>query len=143
MRYREVCVLYPARCRHQDGCMNQRSSVRRRAGRTPGPPSIAARFDTTTPAFVLRIGYLPLHHGCLGVIRTLGRVGVPVYGVHEDRFTPAAVSRYLQGRILWVPDGTDTDELLDGMRTIAERLQRPAIAIPTDDVSAILLAEHA
>jgi D-aspartate ligase len=117
--------------------------MRRPDGRPLDPPSIAAQFDTSTPAFMLRIGYLPLHHGCLGVIRTLGRVGVPVYGVHEDRFTPAAVSRYLQGKILWVPDGTDTDELLDGMRTIAERLQRPAIAIPTDDVSAILLAEHA
>jgi D-aspartate ligase len=114
-----------------------------RQGRTRDIPPIASHFDTTVPAFVLKLGYLPLHHGGLGVIRTLGRVGVPVYGVHEDRFTPAAVSRYLQGRFLWVPDGTDVDELLDGMAAIAERIQRPAIAIPTDDLSAILLAEHA
>jgi D-aspartate ligase len=115
--------------------------VPRRDGRTSSPPPIASRFDTTTPAVVLKLGYLPLHHGGLGVIRTLGRVGVPVYGVHEDRFTPAAVSRYLHGRFLWVPDSTN--ELLDGMAAIARRLQRRAIAIPTDDLSAILLSEHA
>jgi D-aspartate ligase len=112
-------------------------------GRPHGTRPIAAHFDTSTPALVLKMGYLPLHHGGLGVIRTLGRVGIPVYGVHEDRFTPAAVSRYLRGRFLWVPNGTGADELLEGMAAVAERLQRPAIAIPTDDVSAILLAEHA
>jgi D-aspartate ligase len=117
--------------------------LHRRDGRTHAAPPLASCFDTTTPALVLKIGYLPLHHGGLGVIRTLGRVGVPVYGVHEDHLTPSAVSKYLHGRFLWVPDGTDADDLLNGLAAIAERLQRPAIAIPTDDVSAILLAEHA
>jgi D-aspartate ligase len=120
-----------------------RIPARRHHGRPRGPRPIVAHFDTTTPVLVLKAGYLPLHHGGLGVIRTLGRVGIPVYGVHEDRFTPAAMSRYLRGRFLWVPDGTDPDELLAGMAAIAERLQRPAIVIPTDDISAILLAEHA
>jgi D-aspartate ligase len=115
----------------------------RRDGRGRGTPPVAAPFDTVTPALVLRASYLPLHHGSLGVIRSLGRVGVPVYGVHEDRFTPAASSRYLQGRFLWAPDDSDVDELLAGVAAMAERLQRPAIAIPTDDVAAILLAEHA
>jgi D-aspartate ligase len=122
--------------------MRQRP-VPRRYRRPRDPVPIASRFDTTTPAVVLKLGYLPLHHGGLGVIRTLGRVGVPVYGVHEDCFTPAAMSRYLQGRFVWVPDGTDSDELLAGMSVIAERLQRRAVVIPTDDLSAIFLAEHA
>jgi predicted ATP-grasp superfamily ATP-dependent carboligase len=115
----------------------------RRDSRTRATARLASRFDTTTPVLVLKIDYLPLHHGRLGVIRTLGRVGVPVYGVHEDRFTPSAVSKYLQGRFLWVPNSTDAGELPDGLVAIAERLERPAIAIATDDVSAILLADHA
>src|SRR4029453_1266745 len=94
------------------------TSAHHRHNRTRHVPPIASHFDTTTPALVLKMGYLPLHHGGLGAIRSLGRVGVPVYGVHEDRFTPAAMSKYLQGRFLWVPEGTDAEELLDGMSTI-------------------------
>jgi D-aspartate ligase len=119
------------------------TSAHHRHNRTRHVPPIASHFDTTIPALVLKMGYLPLHHGGLGAIRSLGRVGVPVYGVHEDRFTPAAMSKYLQGRFLWVPEHTDAEELLDGMSTIAKRFESPPIVIPTDDISAIVLAEHA
>src|SRR5215204_3326144 len=112
------------------------TSAHHRDGRTRHVPPVASHFDTTIPALVLKMGYLPLHHGGLGVIRSLGRVGVPVYGVHEDHFTPAAMSRYLRGRFLWVPERTDAEELLDGMSTIGERFERPPIVIPTDDISA-------
>jgi D-aspartate ligase len=105
-------------------------------------PALAS--DATVPALVLKIGRYVLHdHGGLGVIRSLGRLGVPVYGVLEDRFTPAAVSRYLTGAFVWDTRGLDTRWLLDGMATIAERLNRPAVVIPTDDVAAIFIAEEA
>ena len=57
--------------------------------------------DTTTPAVVLKFDPNVMHHGGLGVIRSLGRVGVPVYGVHEGPWAPAANSRYLAGRCFW------------------------------------------
>ncbi|MDQ6793107.1 MAG: ATP-grasp domain-containing protein, partial [Candidatus Dormibacteraeota bacterium] len=41
------------------------------------------------PVLIVKIGRYPLHHGSVGVIRTLGRAGVPVYAITEDRFTPA------------------------------------------------------
>jgi D-aspartate ligase len=122
--------------------MSHTSAHHRHSGTRHVPP-ITSQFDTTIPALVLKMGYLPLHHGGLGVIRSLGRVGVPVYGVHEDCFTPAAMSRYLQGRFLWAPQGTNAEELVDGMATIAEQFESPPIVIPTDDISAILIAEHA
>lgn len=49
-------------------------------------------FDTTTPAVVFKLDPNVLHHGGLGVIRGLGRAGVPVYAVHEDPLAPAARS---------------------------------------------------
>src|SRR5258706_3764502 len=60
-----------------------------------------ALFDRATPTLVLKVGRYRLHHGGLNVVRSLGRVGIDVYGVHEDRRTPAARSRYLCGGFVW------------------------------------------
>ena len=61
-----------------------------------GPAMISGKhsFDTATPAVVLKFDPNVMHHGGLGVIRSLGRAGVPVYGVHEGTWAPAASSRY-------------------------------------------------
>jgi D-aspartate ligase len=72
----------------------------------------------------------------------MGRVGVPVYGVYEDRFVPAAISRYVQGRFVWSNDEISSEQFLAGMAEIAGRLGRPAVLVPTDDRGAILIAEH-
>lgn len=104
--------------------------------------------DRNTPAVVLKLDRNPLHHGGLGAIRSLGRLGVPVYGVHEEPLAPAAQSRYLCGRFFWRPgdgaDGTgpDAERLAAGLLTLAERIGRPAVLIATDDAGAIFLAEH-
>ena len=105
-------------------------------------------YDNRTPILVVKIGRYPLHHGGVGAIRSLGRVGVPVYAVTEDRGTPAALSRHLRGRFVWPTTGSEpTEQLLDGLTRIATRIAdregRAAVALPTDDEAAILLAEHA
>ena len=102
----------------------------------------AAGIDTTTPAVVLKFDQNVMHHGGLGAIRSLGRLGVPVYGVHEGPWAPAATSRYLRGRWIWHPDAEDVERTLAGLLTLAERIGRPAVLIPTDDAGAIFLAEH-
>src|SRR5207245_1481389 len=83
-----------------------------------------------------------LHHGAIGIIRSLGRMGVPVYAVVEDRFTPAAVSKYLTGAFVWETHGLDAQRLLEGMAIIGARLNRPKIVIPTDDVADLVLADE-
>jgi D-aspartate ligase len=98
--------------------------------------------DMTVPVLVLKVGRYVLHHGAIGIIRSLGRMRVPVYAVVEDRFTPAAVSRYLTGAFVWETHVLNVQRLLEGMAIIGERLNRPTIIIPTDDVAAILLAEQ-
>ena len=77
--------------------------------------------DTSTPAVVLKFDPNVMHHGGLGVIRSLGRVGVPVYGVHEGPWAPAASSRYLAGRFFWQPGPADVDRVLTGLLLLAER----------------------
>ena len=102
----------------------------------------AAALDTTTPAVILKFDQNVMHHGGLGAIRSLGRFGVPVYGVHEGPWAPAASSRYLSGRWIWRPDAGDVERTTAGLLALAERIGRPAVLIPTDDAGSIFLAEH-
>ncbi|WP_300604443.1 hypothetical protein [Trebonia sp.] len=102
----------------------------------------ACPMDASTPAVVLKFDRNVMHHGGLGVIRSLGRAGVPVYGVHEDRLAPAAGSRYLRGRFFWRPSPDDAGRVLAGLSRLAEVIGRPAVLITTDDAGAIFLAEH-
>ena len=91
---------------------------------------------------MVRIGRYPLHHGTVGAIRSLGRAGVPVYAVVEDRLTPAAVSRYLAGRFVWPTSGTESREyLVEQVASFVTRIGRPTVVVATDDEAATLVAE--
>jgi predicted ATP-grasp superfamily ATP-dependent carboligase len=105
-------------------------------------PLKTAAADAKTPAVVLKLDPNVMHHGGLGVIRSLGRMGVPVYGVHEGPLSPAASSRYLTGRCFWQPGTGDTERIRDGLVALADQIGRPAVLLPTDDAGAIFLAEH-
>ena len=52
--------------------------------------------DHATRVVILGSG----HHGGLGIVRSLGRLGVPVYYVHASWLDPAFSSRYCRGRFL-------------------------------------------
>jgi|HubBroStandDraft_5_1064220.scaffolds.fasta_scaffold02359_7 D-aspartate ligase len=96
----------------------------------------------TTPAVVLKFDPNVMHHGGLGVIRSLGRIGVPVYGVHEGPWAPAANSRYLRGRFFWQPNPEEVERVQAGLLRLADRIGQPAVLVPTDDAGSIFLAEH-
>lgn len=99
--------------------------------------------DRDVPTLLVKIGQYPIHPGGVGVIRTLGRLGVPVYAITEPGLTPAAASRYLAGRFVWPATGhEDQRQLAAGLRGIGEVIGRPAVAIAADDESAVLIAEH-
>jgi D-aspartate ligase len=101
-------------------------------------------FDRSVPLLIVKVGRYPLHHGGVGAIRTLGRAGVPVYAVTEDRFTPAAVSRYLRDRFVAPTSGLESESaLFDIFSGIGKQLGHPAIVLPTDDEAAVFIAEHA
>ncbi|WP_030906621.1 hypothetical protein [Streptosporangium amethystogenes] len=100
--------------------------------------------DPSVPVLLVKIGHYPLHHGAVGVVRTLGRLGVAVHVIAEGRLTAAALSRYRAGQIVWPTTGAEPAEhLVRGLREIAASLPGRAVAVATDDEAAILLAEHA
>jgi len=93
---------------------------------------------------MFKVGRYPVHHGGVDVVRTLGRIGTDVYPVTEDRFTPAARSRYTRRPIVWPTTGRETPEqLVDGLLKIGARIGRPAVLLVTDEEAAVLIAEHA
>lgn len=100
-------------------------------------------YDSETPVLVPKIGRYFYHAGGLGIIRSLGRVGVPVFSVCEDDVTPAALSKYLCGKYVWPTSAADLSGTLAGIEAIGRHLGRRAILVPTDDISAILIAENA
>jgi predicted ATP-grasp superfamily ATP-dependent carboligase len=95
------------------------------------------------PVLILKTGGYVVHHGGLGIVRSLGMLGVPVYTVIEDRFAPAAVSRYLKGTFVWDTRDLPRSQTLEGLEMIGRQLKLPTILIPTDDAGAILIAEEA
>jgi D-aspartate ligase len=108
------------------------------AGHRP-PPGL----DRDVPALLLKVGQYPVHSGGLGVIRTLGRLGVPVYAVTEPGPTPAAASRYCTERFIWRVTGHEPADLLAAqLRAVGDRIGRPAVLVPVDDEAAVLVAEH-
>lgn len=100
--------------------------------------------DRSVPALVVKIGHYPTHHGGVGAIRSLGRLGVPVYAVTEGHWTAAAQSRYLRDRFVWPTTGLeDPGWLVQCLVKIGRRIGRPSVLLPFDDEAAVLIAENA
>ena len=109
-----------------------------------GRGPVGGEFDTDLPVLVLRTDRNMFHHGTLGVIRSLGRAGVPVHAVLEGPAAPAAASRYLRERHPWgppAPDGAPA-ALVAHLERIARRIGRRALLVPMDDGGAIFIAEN-
>ncbi len=100
--------------------------------------SVNDPFARTTPVVILRSG----HHGGLGIVRSLGRLGVPVFCVDADRWEPAFTSRYCRGRFLLKPDGDTGCDLLAQLLEIGGKIGSRPILIPTTDEGAIWTAAH-
>lgn len=99
--------------------------------------------DRDVPGLIVKFGDYPLHHGGVGAIRSLGRLGVPMYAITEDAYTPAASSRYLTRAFVWPTTGAEEPaRLVEGLLRIGRRIGRPAVLIPTDEEAAVLIAEH-
>jgi D-aspartate ligase len=94
------------------------------------------------PAVVLKFDPNVYHHGALGIVRSLGRLGVPVHAVEEDRWAPMSRSRYLRGRLPW-PQGANQAATLELLMSWGARMTSRAVLIPTDDMASIFVGDHA
>ena len=93
----------------------------------------------STPVVILRSG----HHGGLGIARSLGRLGVPVYTVDEARWEPAFSSRYCRGRFVLNIDNGSPDRSVGALLEIGRKLGGRPILVPTTDQGAIWVGQHA
>ena len=95
--------------------------------------------DASVPVVVFPI----FRHGGLGIARSLGRAGVAVYGVHRDLREPAAFSRYWRGTFQFDAEQASSGASVPFLLEISKRIGGHPILIPSSDVTAVFVAEHA
>lgn len=93
----------------------------------------------STPVVVLGC----FRHGGLAIVRSLGRLGVPVYAVHGDRWTPAFFSRYCRERLRWDLHAAAPEQSLCFLNELGRRIGRRSVLIATSDIGAMFVADHA
>jgi predicted ATP-grasp superfamily ATP-dependent carboligase len=95
--------------------------------------------DYSIPAVILRTP----HHGGLGIARSLGRMGVPVYGIDAAQWEPAFASRYCRGRFHLDIGSEPPDLAVAQLQSIARELGGRPVLLPTTDTACIWVAENA
>jgi predicted ATP-grasp superfamily ATP-dependent carboligase len=94
--------------------------------------------DVSTPVVVVNCKL-----GALAIMRSLGPLGVPLYGVDPDPRSPAMLSRYCRERFPFTLDANRPTESLERIAEVGQRLGRKAILIPTSDETAQFVVDHA
>jgi predicted ATP-grasp superfamily ATP-dependent carboligase len=77
----------------------------------------------------------------LGVIRSLGRRGIPVCVLKQGDHRLATTSRYVQHSWHW-PTGEDSDRVNFLLKLAAEHNLHRWVLFPTDDETVCLVARH-
>jgi len=104
------------------------------------PALTGAAVDASTPLLVLRRSLGPFQHGVLGVARSAGRLGIPVYAVRMSQREPATRSRYIRGA-LDLPRSGDAGRWVEALLSQSEALSG-AILLPIDDLAAVAVGDH-
>jgi predicted ATP-grasp superfamily ATP-dependent carboligase len=94
--------------------------------------------DTSTPIVIIG----SYHHGSLGIARSLGRLGVGIYGIDRDMWAPSLHSRYFREKLIWDIDVEAPEATVQYLLEVAKRIGKRSILVPTTDESAILLADY-
>lgn len=93
--------------------------------------------DVSTPVLVLH-----LHHGSLGVARSLGRLGVPVYGMGRDEQGAVSSSRYFRHVFPWSFGDAPVERSVEEVLRVGDTIGGPAVLIPGADDLVLMVAEH-
>jgi len=83
------------------------------------------------PVLILNLYY----HAGIGVVRTLGRLGVPVSGIHHDTTVPAARSRYLREVLGWNLEIESNEDSLEFVLHAGRRFAERPVLIAADDTA--------
>src|SRR5215470_10587225 len=94
--------------------------------------------DTSTPVVVVECKL-----AALAIMRSLGSLGVPVYGVDGDARSPGMLSRYCRKKFIRRFHRGGAREFLDYLLEVRQAIGRPSLLIPTSDETAEFVAEYA
>ena len=94
--------------------------------------------DTKTPVLVLNCKI-----GALAIMRSLGSLGIPVYGIDAEPKAPGLLSRYCRGKYVRPYDESRSGGYLQYLLDLAKRLGKGTILIPTSDELSLFVADHA
>ena len=94
--------------------------------------------DTNTPVLVLNCKI-----GGLAIMRSLGSLGIPVYGVDADEKAPGLLSRYCRQRYVRQYDESRSMEYLESILNLGKGIGKKTILIPTSDELSLFAAVHA
>jgi hypothetical protein len=107
--------------------------------RGDGRAGASAVRDVSTPVVVLTM----YNHLGLGLVRSLGRLGIPLHCIHPDPAVPAMRSRYISGKLIRdfiaLPAAENVEHLLGLGRAIGGR----PVLLHTSDETAEFVAENA
>ena len=93
--------------------------------------------DVSTPVVVLGTGIGPL-----AIMRSLGSLGVAVYGLGAKSESPAMMSRYCRGKYRRTFKEEHSDEFLNYILDIGDKLGGNSILIPTSDIYSVFAVEN-
>jgi D-aspartate ligase len=95
--------------------------------------------DNTTPVLLLGC----FMHGGVGVVRSLGRLGVPVYCIDANPSAPAFFSKYCRASFKWDLNGVSEDEALRFLERVGRQIGRQSVLMTASDNGAMFIADHA
>ena len=95
--------------------------------------------DVSTPVVVLS----PHHHGALGIFRSLGQLGVPVYAVRDGTWAAPVSSRYCRGVFDWDVQRAARTGSVARLLEIGRLLGGRPVLISTDDAAVALVQDSA
>ena len=79
----------------------------------------------------------------LAIARSLGRLGVPVHGVHPVPHSAAARSRYWRSSRVWDLACAPEQQSLQWLLELGQELGQRPLLVCTDDRSSLFVADHA
>jgi predicted ATP-grasp superfamily ATP-dependent carboligase/ubiquinone/menaquinone biosynthesis C-methylase UbiE len=95
-------------------------------------------YDVSTPLVLLGANT----HGSLGIMRSLGRMGVPVHAVYSPPRGPASFSAYCKSAVAWDFARAHPEHTVSFLLDFAQQIGKRCILIPTWDELAVFAAEY-
>ena len=105
-----------------------------------GKPTLIS--EISTPVVVLQGVRDPVQQSGVAVARSLGRLGVAVYGVFATDGAAGRHSKYIRGEVLLDLQRDGARQSVNTLERLSREIGRQPLLIPTDDLAALFVAAN-